>query len=168
MTPAQVFLLKEVPTRSNLRPFRQGVMIHIYKDQRNGRWALRAQEARIIGYTKTHGVYQVITPTGKRLISKDPRPIREAQGELSKLDQNFEAPETLKTQKEKEEIPKPRRSTRSGQDARPFDQREKEGLYGAPQVNKLRLIANRVGHDEDHPTEEQANNSLNAKQWEEA
>ena len=75
MTPAQVFLLKEVPTQSNLRPFGQKVMIHIYKDQREGRWTPRAQEARIIGYIETHGVYQVITPTTKRLISKDPRPI---------------------------------------------------------------------------------------------
>ena len=78
MTPARIFLLKEVPTRSNLCPFEQGVMTHIYKVQREvGQWAPRAQEARIIGYIETHGVYQVITPTGKRPISKDPRPIKE-------------------------------------------------------------------------------------------
>ena len=113
MTPAQIFLLKEVPTRSNLRPFGQRVMIHIYKDQREGRWAPRAQEARRIGYTETHGVYQVITPTGRRIISKDPRPIREEQGKPtpSKPSQNLETPERLEVQKEEEKTANPRRST---------------------------------------------------------
>ena len=164
MTPAQVFLLKEVPTRNNLRPFGQRVMIHIYKDQREGgQWAPRAQEARIIGYTETHGVYQVITPTGKRLISKDPRPIKEDRiPEIPKeedLQKPTKIPEKLSTE--------PRRSTRSGRDTRPFNQREKEGLYGPAQINKLRVIVNRVGHDDDHPTEEQTKLS-HQKEWEEA
>ena len=176
MTPVEVFLLKEVPTRNNLRPFGQRVMIHIYKDQRKGgRWAPRAQEARIIGYTETHGVYQVITPTGKRLISKNPRPIREEENsELPTVnqpkqnDENSKTP-TMQREIQKEETPQnPRRSTRSRRDTRPFNQREKEGLYGPPQGNKLRLIVSRVGHDEDHPTEEQANLSPNAKEWEKA
>ena len=166
MTPAQIFLLKEVPTRSNLRPFGQKVMIHIYKDQREGgRWAPRAQEARIIGYTETHRVYQVITPTGKRLISKDPRPIREIQ-EGPTLPNQL-TPTNIPIPKEKEIPPEPRRSTRKRKDTRPFNQREKEGLYGIPQVNKLRLIVNRVGHDDDHPTEEQTKLSY-PKEWEEA
>ena len=113
MTPAQVFLLKEVPTRSNLRPFGQKVMVHIYKDQREGRWAPRAQEARIIGYTETHGVYQVITPTGKRLISKDPRPIREEAPipiPTITTEEPRPSPETTRF----EEPQEPRRSTRSG------------------------------------------------------
>ena len=169
MTPEQIFLLKEVPTRSNLRPFGQRVMIHIYKDQRKGgRWAPRAQEARIIGYTETHGVYQVITPTGKRLIFKDPRPIRE--------NGNPKTPETPKTGKNAQENPnpeqlqEPRRSIRKGRDTRPFNQREREGLYGSPQVSKLRVIVNRVGHDDDHPTEQQVAeaNQMLAKEWAEA
>ena len=169
MTPTEVLLLKEVPTRSNLRTFGQRVMIHVYKDQRDGRWAPRAQEARIIGYTETHGVYQVITPTGWRLISKDPKPIKEAPEELA-LGALPEKP----TEPIPEKIPepvirpqKPRRSTRSGRDSRPFDQREKEGLYGTPQINKLRLIVNHVGHDDDHLTEEQTKLS-HQREWEEA
>ena len=155
MTPAQVFLLKGVPTRNNLRPFGQRVMIHIYKDQRDGgRWSPRTQEARIIGYTETHGVYQVITPTGKRLISKDPRPIREQPEEISPTTVP-ETPTFLREIIKPKEPQKPRRSTRSGRDTRPFDQREKEGLYGTPQINKLRLIVNRIGHDDDHSTEQQ-------------
>ena len=173
MTPAQVFLLKEVPTRSNLRPFGQRVMIHIYKDQRGGRWAPRAQEARIIGYTETHGVYQVITPSGKRLISKDPRPIKEKPELPTPVKETTlpsEGPSTEIAIESPKQAQGPRRSTRSGRDTRPFDQREKEGLYGNPQVKKLRLIVNRVGHDIDHPTEQQvaeANQTL-AKEWEEA
>ena len=167
MTPAQIFLLKEVPTRSNLRPFGQRVMSHIYKDQREGgRWAPRAQEARIIGYTETHGVYQVITPTGKRLISKDPRPIKEESEVTSPItipEIPTPPPEVTKLEKCQE----PRRSSRSGRDTKPFDQREKEGLYGPAQINKLRLIVNRVRHDNDHPTEEQTKLS-HQKEWEEA
>ena len=170
MTPTEILLLKEVPTRNNLRPFGQRVMIHIYKDQREGgRWAPRAQEARIIGYTETHGVYQVITPTGKRLISKNPTPIREEPEETSQTitpEIPTPPPEIIKPKEPQE----PRRSTRGGRDPRPFDQREKEGLYGDLQINKLRLIVNRVGHDDDHPTEQlvaEANQTL-AKEWAEA
>ena len=102
MTPTLVFLTKEVPTRDNLRPFGQRVMIHIYKDQRDSRWAPRAQEAQIIGYTETHGVYQVITPTGKRLISKNPRPIKEIPEES-----NPEVPPKTPTELIPEKLPGP-------------------------------------------------------------
>ena len=171
MTPAQVFLLKEVPTRNNLRPFGQRVMVHIFKDQREvGRWAPRAQEARIIGYTETHGVYQVITPTGKRLISKDPRPIKELLEEIpvsKKPSPKESKPQTIIPS----ELPTPRRSTRKGRNKKPFDQREREGLYGPLQVNKLRFIANRVGHDNDHLTEQQVlqeTNQVLVREWAEA
>ena len=50
-------------------------MIHVYKEERPDRMAPRAIEARIIGYTATHGTYQVITATGKRSIAKNPRTI---------------------------------------------------------------------------------------------
>ena len=171
MTPTQIFLLKEVPTRSNLRPFRQRVMVHIYKDQRGGgRWAPKAQEVRIIGYTETHGVYQVITPTGKRLISKNPRLIKESP-ETTPKDSAI-IPEKSSPDIPIGSLPKetsePRQSNRTGRDNRSFNQREKEGLYGTPQINKLRLIVNRVGYDEDHPTEEHVNQSPNIKEWEEA
>ena len=144
MTPVQVFLTKEVPTRDNPRPFGQRVMIHIYKDQREGgRWALRVQEARIIGYTETYGVYQVITPTGKRLISKNPRTIKEKAEIPTPVKETTLPSESLSkeiTIESPKQVQEPRRSTRSGRDTRPFNQREREGLYGIPQVNKLRLI----------------------------
>ena len=158
-------------------------MIHIYEDQRDGRWAPRAQEARIIGYTETHGEYQVITPTGKQLISKEPRPIREIpespelpdlKPKSLSLPKDLPNLETLSKEVPKNvttEQQKPRRSTRSGRDTRSFSQREKEGLYGIPQVNKLRLIVSRVGHDNDHPTEQQfleEKDQILVKEWAEA
>ena len=158
-----VFADEEVPTRNNLRPFGQRVMVHIYKDQWDGRWVLRSQEARIIGYTETHWVYQVITPTGKRLISKNPRPIQEESNPTPEETPSPKKPQETEVTTNQE----PRRSTPSGRDTRPFDQREQEGLCGTPQVNKIRTTVSQVGHDDDHPTEQQvaeANQTL-AREW---
>ena len=74
-TPIEALLGKIGNIRSNLRPFGQKVMIHIYKEDRPTRMAPRAIEARIIGYTATYGTYQVITTTGKRKVAKNPRAI---------------------------------------------------------------------------------------------
>ena len=60
--------------RTNLRPFGQRVMAHTYKEQRlKDRMAPRAQEARIIRYTETHGIYKILTLKGKCSESKDPQ-----------------------------------------------------------------------------------------------
>ena len=74
-TPIEALLGRTTELRSNLRPFGQKVMIHLYKEEPNDRMAPRAIEARITGYTATHGVYQIITSTGKRRIAKNPIPI---------------------------------------------------------------------------------------------
>ena len=74
-TPIEALLGKIENIRSNLRPFGQKVMIHVYNEERPDQMAPRAIEARIIGYTATHGTYQVITATGKRSIAKNPRAI---------------------------------------------------------------------------------------------
>ena len=73
-TPIEILLGK--PTvRDNLRPFGQRVMVHLYKEQRpqGDKMAPRAIGARVIGYINTYNVYQTITETGKRLLSKEPR-----------------------------------------------------------------------------------------------
>ena len=132
------------------------------------RWAPRAQEARIIGYTETHGVYQAITSTGKRITTKDPKPIHEPEAANSQ-------PETTnpegqheganhQSEAAKTTIQEPRRSTRSGRDTRPFTQREMEGFRGIPH------IVRRIGHDEDHPTEQQVAEMTSqiATEWAEA
>ena len=74
-SPIEKLLGKQID-RSNLRPFGQRVMIHLYKEERNNdRMAPRAIEARITGYTATYGTYQAVTTTGKRKIVKNPTPI---------------------------------------------------------------------------------------------
>ena len=73
-------LLGKQTNRSNLRPFGQRVMVHLYKEERGkDRMAPRAIEARITGYTATHDVYQVITTSGRRQIAKNPRPINQSR-----------------------------------------------------------------------------------------
>ena len=89
-SPIEVLLGKDLNVRSNLRPFGQRVMIHLYKEERD-RMAPRAIEARITGYTATHGIYQVITTTGKRRITKDPKPIEQLK-EDNDEEENLEWP----------------------------------------------------------------------------
>ena len=76
-TPIEA-LFNKTTNRSNLRPFGQKVMKHAYKDQRGGdRMTTQAIPAKIVGYTKTHGIYQVISDSGKRVLAKDPKPINQ-------------------------------------------------------------------------------------------
>lgn len=73
-SPIEALLDKPI-NRINIHPFGQRVMIYLYKEERNNdRMAPRGTEARIIGYTDTHEVYQVITTTRKQKIAKNPRP----------------------------------------------------------------------------------------------
>ena len=148
-------------------------MIHVYKDQRTDRMAPRAIEARIIGYTETYGVYQTITTTGKRQLAKDPRPIvqdkeedeeEELQWPEKLIIQSPEQPQTLERPnnpdpetpsqqllQEMQEAPAPRKSSRiadytvQGKGITNWGERIKQGLG---------TYINRVGHDEDHPTDE--------------
>ena len=206
--------------RSNLRPFGQKVMIHLYKEERD-RMAPRAVEARIIGYTATYGVYQVITTTGKRKIAKNPRPIdqiredsdgeeepewpnnnpidkavedlediadgqpgrnynwhcpeKEGCPEETHIENQSKLPPDSPSQQLFREIqppaaptkPKalePRRSERMGRDTTNWQDRIKQGLAGAPRIQGSFIY--RVGHDDDHPTDEQArSHPTKAHEW---
>ena len=213
-TPVEALFGKTVD-RSNLRPFGQQVMVHLYKDQRTGkdRMAARAVKARLIGYTKTHGTYQTILDSGKRVLAKNPRPIDQLK-EDSDGEENSEWPtkpvqdlEDIADGKqgrnygwhcpEKEGCPKdthvedheskrdsppdspsqqlfreqsepppapqkpiqpePRRSERMGRDVTNWQDRIKQGLAGGP--------VNRVGHDDEHPTDEQTHTGPRALEW---
>ena len=214
-TPIEALLGKIENIRSNLRPFGQKVMIHVYKEDRPDRMAPRAIEARIIGYTATYGTYQVITTTGKRKIAKNPRaiyqsnendseeedtsewltkpvqdlediadgktgrnygwhcPAKEGCSEETHAENQHEKPETppdSPSQQLFREIeppatpqkpvqPEPRRSERMGRDVTNWQDRIKQGLAGEP------YKANRVGHDDDHPTDEQARISNKSHEW---
>ena len=211
-------LLQKPSDRTNLRPFGQKVMIHVYKEERADRMAPRTLNARIIGYTTTHGTYQVITPTGKRKIAKNPKPIDQASEEsdneehdewlrkpvqdlediakkqpgrnygwhcpeerncpkgshtedqeysekpqsppdspsqqLIQEQQNQEPPAAPSKPKAQEPL---RRSERMGRDLTNWQDRINQGLAGE---------VNRVGHNDDHPTDEQArSHPTKAREW---
>ena len=219
-TPVEA-LFNKIVDRSNLRPFGQQVMVHIYKDQRKDRMTARAIPAIIIGYTKTHGTYQVISNSGKRTIAKNPKPINEEkndeeteedtivwpQKELQDLEDiangkpgrnyNIHCPEKegclegshvekqepqtpkqitnspkfdspsqqLFREQNKSPLPAPskpkaleplRRSERMGRDLTNWQDRINQGLAGG---------VNRVGHDNDHPTDEQTRTCPESHEW---
>ena len=208
-SPIEVLFNKKVD-RSNLKPFGQRVMVHIYKDQRGGdRMAARAVPARIVGHTKTHRTYQVISETGKRALAKNPQPIDQTEKDSDGEEESSEWPtkpvqdlediaegrlgrnygwhcpekegcpkETQKTETppdspsqqlfrelepplapSKPKAPEPlRRSERMGRDVTNWQDRIKQGLAGGSTVS-------RVGHDEDHPTDEQAQICPKAHEW---
>ena len=215
-------LFNKPANRSNLRPFGQKVMIHIYKDQRGGdRMAARAIPARIVGYTKTHGTYKVISDTGKRTLAKNPQPVEQTNEDSEEEspewprkpiqdlediangrpgrnygwhcpeketcpqgthveDQNSEEPKPTEPPPDspsqqlfreqmkpppapqKPTAPEPRRSERMGRDITNWQDRIKQGLAGGP----INSPVNRVGHDDEHPTDEQArSHPTKAHEW---
>ena len=212
ISPVEALFNKEV-NRSNLRPFGQVIMIHLYKDQRTGkdRMAARATKARLVGYTKTHGIYQTILESGKRILAKDPKPIDDEKDEEvtqedsewpTKPVQDLEdiadgrqgrnygwhcpekeaCPEETHAEEQEPESPpdspsqqlfreqtepplapqkpvqpEPRRSERMGRDVTNWQDRIKQGLAGEP--------IHRVGHDDEHPTDEQARSGPRAQEW---
>ena len=152
-SPIEILLNKTVD-RSNLRPFGQKVMAHLYREQRD-RMDPRAIECRIMQYTETHGIYLVVNHSGKRFLTKDPRPIKteeESSGSEDepdnwkdpvfdigeKLVDSFEPPAAPRKSKRIEE------NLELGKGVTNYQDLINKGLTG-----------NRVGHDDDHPTEEQ-------------
>jgi hypothetical protein len=58
----------------NLQPFGQQVIFYDYNVM--DKLSTRIFEARIVGYTLTHGAYQVVNKNRKQRVSKDPKPIK--------------------------------------------------------------------------------------------
>ena len=175
-SPIEILLNKKVD-RKNLRPFGQKVMAHIYKEQRGSRMSERAIECRIMQYTETHGIYLVVNHSGKRFLSKDPRQVIEDESSESenepdnwkdpvfdigeKLVGSFEPPPPAAPQKSK----RIEENLELGKGISNYQYLINKGLVGngAGQIN-------RIGHDEDHPTEEQVANSPKdlAHEWAQA
>ena len=154
-SPIEVILGKQVD-RGNLRPFGQKVMAHIYKEQRDSRMSERATECRIIQYTETYGIYLVVNHNGKRFLTKDPRPISMKE-ESSDSESELETP----TKSNKPSTPAaPRKSKRIEENLELG-----RGISNYHDLINKGLTGNRVGHDDDHPTEEQARTSPNANKW---
>ena len=181
--PAEVLLDRNPEkARSNLRPFGQRVNCFDYdvKDK----LTTRSWEGRIVGYTLTHGIYQVMTSSGSFKLAKDPVPIpnqRAKESEAEDSDENS-APEAVETILEEalqvnpdekkiktpiptvmpEPPPAPRKKRRTAAEweekvASRFSTREKKPTEKAQ--------THAVGTDPDHPTDEQARNSLQAAEW---
>ena len=176
-SPIEILLRQKV-NRNNLRPFGQKVMAHIYKELGPTRMDPRAFECRIMQYTETYGIYLVVNHSGKRFLSKDPRPVVKETGSETKSEEepdNWKDPvfdlgeklvESFEPLKETNEPPAaPRKSKRIeenlelGRGISNYQDLINRGLIG--QTN------NRVGHDEDHPTEEQVANAPTklASEW---
>ena len=155
-SPIEV-LLKQKVNRDNLRPFGQKVMAHIYKELRPTRMDPRAIECRIMQYTETHGIYLVVNHSGKRLLTKDPRPVEtEEDSESEDEPDNWKDPVFDIGEKLVESFETPAAPRKS--------KRIKENLELGKGISNYQdlinkgLTGNRVGHDDDHPTEEQVNN----------
>ena len=116
-------------------------------------------------YTETHGIYLVVNHSGKRFLTKDPRPIKteeESSGSEDepdnwkdpvfdigeKLVDSFEPPAAPRKSKRIEE------NLELGKGVTNYQDLINKGLTG-----------NRVGHDDDHPTEEQIITSPYASEW---
>ena len=127
----------------------------------------RAIECRIMQYTETHGIYLVANHSGKRFLTKDPRPVTEKESSESESETDnwknpiFDTKEKL-VESSNHPPPAPRKSKRIeenlelGRGISNYQDLINKGLAG--QIN-------RVGHDEDHPTEEQTTSSPHAHEW---
>jgi transposase InsO family protein len=160
--------------RSNLRPF--GQLVTCYNYDSSDKLSPRNYEARITGYTATHGIYQVLTREGKHKLAKNPIAIQipneATSSDESEIDEdgNNSEPDIEPTDKttlhpapiEKE---KPKRHRKTAQ--------EFSELYGSRIMSRNRKLnpepsVNTTNIDEDHPTENQARNGRFAHQWAQA
>lgn len=74
-TPVELLLDRDQQkARSNLRPFGQKVNFVDY-EVRN-KLSARSWEGRIVGYTMSHGIYQVMMDSGSFKLAKNPMPVQ--------------------------------------------------------------------------------------------
>ena len=168
-SPIEVLLNKQVD-RSNLRPFGQKVMAHIYKEQRESRMSERAIECRIMQYTETHGIYLVVNHSGKRFLSKDPRPVTEqenSEDESENEPDNWKDPIFNIGEKLVESFEPPNEPPAAPRKSKRIEENLElgRGISNYQDLINRGLTGNRVGHDDDHPTEEQVLISPYAHEW---
>jgi hypothetical protein len=194
-SPLEVLLPEKdiIKARENLRPFGQKVFCFDYDV--TDKLSARSFEARIVGYTHTHGVYKVIDTTGKQRVVKDSKPVIESDNN-SDSDSDEEDSETEITESSK---PADKSTTETGpselakktfpkdESTKPVEEttielapikqkrqrktaQEYTKLYGSRQSTRNKkptekAAAQAVGANEDHPTEEQARNGRHAIEW---
>ena len=115
--------------------------------------------------TETHGIYLVVSHSGKRFLSKDPRPVEEEENSEDEdepdnwkdpvLDMGEKLVESFKSPKDTSEPPAaPRKSKRIEENLELG-----RGISNYQDLINRGLAGNRVGHDDDHLTEEQVANA---------
>ena len=168
-SPIEVLLKREKISRDNLRPFGQKVMAHVYKEQRDSRMHERAIECRIMQYTETHGIYHVVNHSGKRFLTKDPRPVemKQESSESESEPDNWKDPVFNIGEKLVESFEPPNEPPAAPRKSKRIEENLElgRGISNYQDLINKGLAGNRVGHDEDHPTEEQILKSPNAQEW---
>ena len=167
-----------VEERKNLRPFGQKVSCYDYKVK--DKLSARNYEARIVGYTTSHGTYQVYDNNGKTRLAKSPKPIPESPtSDSSSSDEELETrspPHSTTPQEILDDILDEIESQTPDVPAEPIKtpttavkQRKKKnwpeivGERKSPRTPKPKIQA--VSSDPDHPTNEQARASPEAAEW---
>ena len=173
--PAEVLINRNPKkARSNSRPFGQKVICFDYEVK--DKLSARSWEARIVGYTLTHGTYQVMNSAGSFKIVKNPIPIQdnnhvESESENEETNSACEVHEPNAEEKKiaqtptlpmTEPPPTPRKIRRTITEweekvGSRFSTRERRS------TEKTRILA--VGANPDKPTDEQARNLPLAAEW---
>lgn len=158
--------------RRNLWKFGEKVIYFDY--QVTDKLSARSYEGRIIGYTHTYGVYQILDKRGAIKLAKNPRPIQEDEEdeviEEPIIDQPAKAPEeppsleaeNTRAQSPTVPPPAPRKTRRKKDWSELVGTREPSARVRQP-TWKARTGA--VGTDPDHPTDAQVRNSPQAEEW---
>jgi hypothetical protein len=174
-SPLEVFLPEKdiIKDRENLRPFGQKVICCDYDV--TDKLSAQSFEARIVGYTHTHGVYNVIDSTGKQRVVKDPKPVIEPENNSDKSTTETGPSELAKQTIHKDESTKPVEETSI--EPPPMKQKrqrkitqEYTELYASRQSTRNqkpteKAAAQAIGANKDHPTKEQAQNGRYAIEW---
>jgi hypothetical protein len=162
--------------QKNLRPFGQEVVYFDYNV--TDKLSARSYEARIVGYTLTHGVYQVIDKNERQRIAKDPKPLNLTEIESSDYSSEEDADNEPENNIPIKNIPDKLSFTEHtpSQLAPAKQQRHKKipeeftALYRSRQSTREKQPSQKartqaIGADEDYSTEQQARNGNNAAKW---
>jgi hypothetical protein len=162
--------------RKNLRPFGQEVVCFDYNV--TDKLSARSYEARIVGYTLTHGVYQVIDKNERQRIAKDSKPLNLTEIESSDYSSEEDADNESENNTPIKNTPDEPSFTEHtpSQPAPAKQQRHRKtpeeftALYGSRQSTREKQPSPKartqaIGADEDHHTEQQARNGNNATEW---
>jgi len=166
-TPIEIILAKDpVNERKNLRPFGQKVTCYNYEVK--DKLSARSYKERIIRYTTTFGIYGVRTANGAIKLAKNPTPvIPDNESEESSSEEEILPPEI--SDWDQPDPPPEDLGLAAAPKKKRWTAEEWTNLVGtrkSTRDRKPKIFA--VGADPDHPTDQQAKTSPQAKEWAEA